>query len=294
MALTNLGLTTAANEACISLGAGLARILPFAHSLNAEAARRGEIVKVPVYATEAAEFDATSNNYGQQVNVVGVDVAVDKHPVAGFEATDKQLMQSDVNFFADGGRAAARAIARKMNRDFFGMVKGDGTLVGANYTVTPSTKAGWTNLYAVACDDDIDPNNAALVLKPEKYAEVMALVGDAAIIGTDALASGVFKGGFAGFGYGPDHDPPVHQAGDRLLLRDGDQPLWLQGPRSGPRDHHQCRWQLQRLSIDRLTQSFSYCSLWANPPERSIPSGGFLSSNRIISGENTEDTLRCG
>lgn len=201
MALTNLGLTTAANEACISLGAGLARILPFAHSLNAEAARRGEIVKVPVYATEAAEFDATSNNYGQQVNVVGVDVAVDKHPVAGFEATDVQLTQSDVNFFADGGRAAARAIARKMNRDFFGMVKGDGTLVGANYTITPSTKAGWTNLYAVACDDDIDPNNAALVLKPEKYAEVLALVGDAQIIGTDALASGVFKGGFAGFGY---------------------------------------------------------------------------------------------
>ena len=194
MALTNLGLTTAANEACISLGAGLARILPFAHSLNAEAARRGEIVKVPVYATEAAEFDATSNNYGQSKDVVGVDVAVDKHPVAGFEATDVQLNQSDVNFFADGGRAAARAIARKMNKDFFGMVKGDGSLVGANYTVTPSTKAGWTNLYAVACDDDIDPGNAALVLSPTKYAEVLALVGDAAIVGTDALASGVFKG----------------------------------------------------------------------------------------------------
>lgn len=201
MALTNLGLTTAANEACISLGAGLARILPFAHSLNAEAARRGEIVKVPVYATEAAEFDATSNNYGQSKDVVGVDVAVDKHPVAGFEATDVQLNQSDVNFFADGGRAAARAIARKMNKDFFGMVKGDGSLVGANYTVTPTTKAGWTNLYAVACDDDIDPGNAVLVLSPTKYAEVLALVGDAAIVGTDALASGVFKGGFAGFGY---------------------------------------------------------------------------------------------
>ena len=201
MALTNLGLTTAANEACISLGAGLARILPFAHSLNAEAARRGEVVKVPVYATEAAEFDATTNNYGQTTNVVGVDLAVDKHPVAGFEATDVQLSQSDVNFFADGGRAAARAIARKMNRDFFGMVKGDGSLVGANYTATPSTKAGWTELYAVACDDDIDPGNAALVLSPDKYASVLALVGDANIIGTDALASGVFRGGFAGFSY---------------------------------------------------------------------------------------------
>lgn len=201
MALTNLGLTTAANEACISLGAGLARILPFAHSLNAEAARRGEVVKVPVYATEAAEFNAETNNYAQATNVPGVDVAVDKHPVAGFNATDVQLMQSDVNFFADGGRSAARAIARKMNKDFFGMVKGDGSVAGFNYTVTPNTKAGWTNLYAVANDDDIDPGNAALVLKPDKYAQVLSLVGDANVIGTNALASGVFTGGFAGFAY---------------------------------------------------------------------------------------------
>ena len=201
MALTNLGLTTAANEACISLGAGLARILPFAHSLNAEAARRGEVIKVPVYATEADEFNEQTNSYAQGTDVVGVDVPVNKHPVAGFSATDVQLSGADVNFFADGGRAAARAIARKMNKDFFGLVKGDGSLVGANYTVTPTTKAGWTDLFAVANDDDIDPGNAALVLKPAEYAKVLALVGDAAIVGTNALATGVFAGGFAGFGY---------------------------------------------------------------------------------------------
>ena len=199
MALTNLGLTTAANEACISLGAGLARILPFAHSLNAEAARRGEVVKVPVYATEAGEYNEQSNNYAQDTDTVGVDVAVDKHPVAGFSATDVQLSGSDVNFFADAGRAAARALARKMNKDFFGLVKAD--LPQANHTATPSTKAGWTDLYAVANDDDIDPGNSVLCLKPTEYAKVLALVGDAAIVGTNALASGVFAGGFAGFAY---------------------------------------------------------------------------------------------
>lgn len=199
MALTNLGLTTAANEACISLGAGLARILPFAHSLNAEAARRGEVVKVPVYATEAGEYNEQSNNYAQDTDTVGVDLAVDKHPVAGFSATDVQLSGSDVNFFADAGRAAARAIARKMNKDFFGMVVAN--LPQANHTATPSTKAGWTDLYAVANDDDIDPGNAVLCLKPTEYAKVLALVGDAAIVGTNALATGVFAGGFAGFAY---------------------------------------------------------------------------------------------
>ena len=199
MALTNLGLTTAANEACISLGAGLARILPFAHSLNAEAARRGEVVKVPVYATEAGEYNEQSNNYAQDTDTVGVDVAVDKHPVAGFSATDVQLSGSDVNFFADAGRAAARALARKMNKDFFGLVKAD--LPQANHTATPSTKAGWTDLYAVANDDDIDPGNSVLCLKPTEYAKVLALVGDAAIVGTNALATGVFSGGFAGFAY---------------------------------------------------------------------------------------------
>lgn len=197
MALTNLGLTTAANEACISLGAGLAKIMPFAHTLNAEAARRGEIVKVPVYTTEAAEFDETTNNYAQLSNVVGVDVPLSCHPVAGFEATDVQLTQSDVNFFGDGGRAAALAIARKMNKDFFGMVDADSTDLSASLT---TTKQGFADLYAVAVNNDIEPSNAVLVLGPSDYAKLLGTVGDTAIVGTDALAKGMFKG-FVGFDY---------------------------------------------------------------------------------------------
>lgn len=196
MALTNLGLTTAANEACISLGAGIKKILPFAHSLNAEAARRGEIVKVPVYTAEAAEFDETTNNYAQLSNVTGVDVPLSSHPVAGFDATDVQLTQSDVNYFADGGRSAALAIARKMNKDFFGMVLSSNELTS---TLT-STKQGFADLYAVAVDNDIEPSNACLVLKPTEYAKLLGTVGDTAIIGTNALETGMFRG-FAGFDY---------------------------------------------------------------------------------------------
>ena len=196
MALTNLGLTTAANEACISLGAGIKKIMPFAHSLNAEAARRGEIVKVPVYVSEAAEFDATNNNYAQLSNVTGVDVPLSSHPVAGFEATDVQLTQSDVNFFADGGRSAAMAIARKMNKDFFKLVPATHSL---SATLT-STKQGFADLYAVAVNNDIEPSNACLVLAPAEYAKLLATVGDTAIVGTNALAEGMFKG-FVGFDY---------------------------------------------------------------------------------------------
>lgn len=198
MALTNLGLTTAANEACISLGAGLARIMPFAHSLNAEAGRRGEIVKVPVYQAEANEFDEVSNNYAQNNNVVGVDVAIDKHPVAGFDATDVQLSQSDVNFFADGGRSAGRAVARKMNKDFFGMFAA--SACGAT-SACPSTKQGFADLYAMAEENDIDPGNAALVFEPNTYSKALGTVGDVAVVGTNALATGVFEGGLAGFPY---------------------------------------------------------------------------------------------
>lgn len=197
MALQNLGLTTAANEACISLGAGLAKIMPFAHSLNAEAARRGEIVKVPVYSAEAGDFDATNNNYAQLSSVVGVDVPLSVHPVAGFEATDVQLTQSDVNFFGDGGRAAALALARRMNKDFFGMVDADATNLSATLT---TTKQGFADLYAVAVNNDIEPSNAVLVLGPSDYAKLLGTVGDAAVVGTDALAKGMFKG-FVGFDY---------------------------------------------------------------------------------------------
>ena len=196
MALQNLGLTTAANEACISLGAGIKKIMPFAHSLNAEAARRGEIVKVPVYTAEAGDFDAVNNNYAQLSNVVGVDVPLSVHPVAGFEATDVQLTQSDVNFFADGGRSAAMAIARRMNKDFFGMVPADHDL---SATLT-ETKQGFADLYAVAVNNDIEPSNACLVLAPASYAKLLGTVGDTAIVGTNALADGMFKG-FVGFDY---------------------------------------------------------------------------------------------
>lgn len=196
MALTNLGLTTAANEACISLGAGIKKIMPFAHSLNAEAARRGEIIKVPVYTAEAGDFDAQSNNYAQLSNVTGVDVPLSVHPVAGFEATDVQLTQSDVNYFADGGRAAALAISRRMNKDFFGMVLSSFALTA---TLT-ETKQGFADLYAVAVNNDIEPSNACLVLGPSSYAKLLGTVGDSAIIGSNALAEGMFKG-FVGFDY---------------------------------------------------------------------------------------------
>lgn len=199
MALTNLGLTTAANEACISLGAGLTKIAPFAHSLNAEAGRRGETIKVPVYVTEAAEFDATNNNYAQLSNVVGVDVNIDKHPVAGFDATDIQLTQTDVNFFADSGKAAGRAIARKMNKDFFGMAAELSGASDLSATLT-ATKSGFADLYNTAVTNDIEPSNAVLVLDPENYAKLLGTVGDSAIIGSNALASGVFQG-FVGFDY---------------------------------------------------------------------------------------------
>ena len=196
MALQNLGLTTAANEACISLGAGIKKIMPFAHSLNAEAARRGEIIKVPVYTAEAGDFNETTNNYAQLSNVVGVDVPLSVHPVAGFEATDVQLTQCDVNFFADGGRAAALAISRRMNKDFFGMV-----LASFDLTATlTETKQGFADLYAVAVNNDIEPSNACLVLGPASYAKLLGTVGDTAIVGTNALAEGMFKG-FVGFDY---------------------------------------------------------------------------------------------
>ncbi len=197
MALQNLGLTTAANEACISLGAGIKNIMPFAHSLNAEAGRKGEVVKVPVYTTEAAEFNELTNNYAQLSNVVGVDVNINKHPVAGFDATDVQLSQSDVNFFADSGRAAGRAIARKMQKDFFGMVDAASTTLSATLT---ETKQGFADLYKVAVDNDIEPSNAVLVLGPGSYAKLLGTVGDSAIIGSNALADGMFKG-FVGFDY---------------------------------------------------------------------------------------------
>lgn len=197
MALQNLGLTTAANEACISLGAGIKKIMPFAHSLNAEAARRGEIVKVPVYTAEAGDFNEATNNYAQLSNVVGVDVPLSVHPVAGFEATDVQLTQSDVNYFADGGRAAALAIARRMNKDFFGMVNAASTNLSATLT---ETKQGFADLYAVAVNNDIEPSNACLVLGPSSYAKLLGTVGDTAIVGTNALADGMFKG-FVGFDY---------------------------------------------------------------------------------------------
>ena len=199
MALQNLGLTTAANEACISLGAGIKNIMPFAHSLNAEAGRKGEIVKVPVYTTEAAEFDETNNNYAQLSNVVGVDVSINKHPVAGFDATDVQLSQTDVNFFADSGRAAGRAISRKMQKDFFGMVAELSGATDLSATVT-ETKQGFADLYKTAVDNDIEPSNAVLVLAPGSYAKLLGTVGDSAIIGSNALAEGMFRG-FVGFDY---------------------------------------------------------------------------------------------
>lgn len=200
MAISNLNLTVAADQACISMGRHIAKIMPFAHSLNSEAARKGTVVRVPKYAAAAAEFstaEGSENTYAQTTGVAGADVTLDKHPVAGFAAGDTELMGADVSFVRDAGVAAGRAIARYIEGLFMGMPKSG--VSGIKTATLAATKAGFVGLYKTAMDNDIDPAEAVLVLNPTYYAALLNAAGDVNVIGTEALAKGVFQGGFAGF-----------------------------------------------------------------------------------------------
>ena len=114
MAIESLNLKIAAEKAIIAAHGYIAPLKFFATSFSEEAKNKGDAVLVPVFDLSASsEFNADTNNYaGTENGVDGVAVTLNQHLVKSVRVTDKQLADTDIDFFENAGRAIGERLGQ--------------------------------------------------------------------------------------------------------------------------------------------------------------------------------------
>jgi hypothetical protein len=201
MAFSDLQMKEASKQAVLVAHKNLAKIQLFSHTFTELEGRPGESIAVPVYdLTEGADFNAGTNDYGTgNQEVGGVLINLDKHLVKSVSITDKELAYTGINWAKDTASALAERLTMDINKKIFNEI--NSTNVVQEESFSTDDKQTIASLYAIADKYDIPVDKAIVVLNPENYAKVLALV-DYSTIGTgDYIETGVINGlfGFKGF-----------------------------------------------------------------------------------------------
>lgn len=200
MSISNsLFLKIAADKSVVELGKMLTPLKEFATSFNGDAEKKGSEIVVPLFAGgEAAQFDASSNNYcADNGSVNGVSVPLSSHLVSQFATTDVDLTNVDIRFWEGAGQKIARELGRGIATTTMGLV--NKTNVSAEYVfpeLSAQSKAATAALYAAADSAGVDPYNAVVVVKPTVFANLLANLEYNVYGGTEAFRDGYIPGLF--------------------------------------------------------------------------------------------------
>lgn len=201
MAIESLNLKIAAERAIVAAHGYIAPLKFFATSFSEEAKNKGDAVLVPVFNLSAStEFDADSNNYaGTENGVDGVAVTLSSHLVKSVRVTDKQLADTDIDFFENAGRAIGERLGQDVVGNVLGLVA-DATLTASFTTANSQSKTATANLYAIADTNGIDPRDAVVVLPPAKFAGILSQLDANVYGGMDAIREGLIPNLYGFYG----------------------------------------------------------------------------------------------
>lgn len=190
--MTNMQSRIFAEAVVEANGAILTNISAFTLGLNKEAGQKGESVRVPIIdVVEAGDFDEDNNNYaGGDHTDEGVDIPLNRHKVAKCRYTDKEFLESPVNYWEKKGRQCVRGLGKAVVKDVFGLIGADfakkETVALAEFGVDKVT--GFVTL---AEENDIDPAEATLTLQGVYFSKLLAGLDTAKFGGDEAIRKGV-------------------------------------------------------------------------------------------------------
>ena len=201
MAFSDLTMKVAAESALQGIHADLVRLQDFCHTYSELEDRKGASIVIPTYdLSAAAEFVAGSNQYDSGVNEIdSATLTLDKHFVKSVAFTDRDLVETDIQWVKDASTGIARVLGRSLNSYVFGLMNSINLPLSAELNV--GTKAQIANLYKVAADNDLDVNDSVVVLDPQNFAAVLAQLPANEYSGPEAVRYGYIPGlfGFVSF-----------------------------------------------------------------------------------------------
>ena len=190
--MTNMQSRIFAEAVVEANGAILTNISAFTLGLNKEAGQKGESVRVPIIdVVEAGDFDEDSNNYaGGDHTDEGVDIPLNRHKVAKCRYTDREFLESPVNYWEKKGRQCVRGLGKAVVKDVFGLIGNDfakkDTVALAEFGVDKVTA-----FVTLAEENDIDPAEATLTLQGVYFSKLLAGLDTQKYGGNEAMRKGV-------------------------------------------------------------------------------------------------------
>ncbi|MCK9468150.1 MAG: hypothetical protein M0Q49_01925 [Porticoccaceae bacterium] len=172
--LTNMQSRIFADTVVLETNAIVTQLAAFSMGLNREAGEKGDVVRVPVLGTVAADdFDPVNNNYASGGHTdEGVDIPVNRHKVAKAGYTDREFAESPVDYWQGKGRQCSRGLAVAVVEDAFGLVNGQYQRA-VDLPLAEFGTAVVTQLVTLAEENDIDPTQASLVLTGVYYSKLL-------------------------------------------------------------------------------------------------------------------------
>ena len=192
MAISDLAIKAASEQAVIAVERHLSQFKNFAHNFSSAAGTPYGAVSVPVYNLSAsAEFAEGTKDWCAGANSLdGAIITLEKHYINTIQLPDTVNGQTDINFIADGATAIAGKLARDAEKYVYSKFTADNTISAT----MPTTKAGFAGLMKICDDAGVDPYECTLVLDTENFGTLMSTLDANVYGGPDAIRNGMIEG----------------------------------------------------------------------------------------------------
>ena len=191
---TDLQMKTTSEFALQSLHEEIAPIMDFSHSFRELEDRVGAAVVVPNFTlSAAAEFNAESNNYFSGTkDVVGETINVDSHLVKSCMYTDRDVVETDVQFARDYGIGIGDCLGRAIYNKVIGLL--NDANVTKTATLSGTAKANFADLFATAYEKGLDVRQTVLMLTPVYFGKLLGALDANIYGGPEAIRGGRIPG----------------------------------------------------------------------------------------------------
>lgn len=198
MAFSDLQMKVTSDFALQTLYAKLAPIKDFARNFRDLEDRKGASIVIPVFnLSAAADFDADTNNYcNGQTEMDAATVNLSSHLVKQFMYTDRDVAETEVQWFRDVGYATGDAIGRGIYNTVIGLLNDTNVTLTAESSL--SAKSDFAGLVDTTYANQLDIGNTVLMLGPTYFANLLGTL-DAYVYGGPEAIRGGYVPGLYGF-----------------------------------------------------------------------------------------------
>ena len=174
----------------------LVKLNDFCHTYSDLEDRKGASIVIPTFDLSAAgDFVVGSNQYdsGEQ-EADATTLTLNKHLVKSIEYSDRDVVETEVNWIRDAGAGIASVLGRGLNKYVMNML--NSTNIPLTAEINLGTKTQAAQLYKIAAENDLDVADSIVVLTPENFSKVLGLLDVMTYGGPEALRYGYVPGLF--------------------------------------------------------------------------------------------------